>query len=274
MPGWSMINGVWREMWGSSPNIDGVFRDTDIYANINGVARLIYSHELSEDDVTGFRLVYKRKDNPEHSHFPNLKFNPKLPVRVNLTGSNPGSMDLSEKGILFQYTNDDVGEEGLYMYEGHLYAVLYNDEIIDIMGSQDGVGTDGRVSTPFSTDGTAWQTAKITHMGINIDASLTYQTFGYWMFGWNSFFSTDHWLDPTVYPEKGPNKNTLRVNSYSILPADSRESTFAPTCQIGIARDMSSPTDNMIGSYGALDQSVGCIRLNGTPKPFVVEVYD
>lgn len=274
MPGWTMINGVWREMWTSMPKIDDVTRCSNIYTKINGVNRVIYSHSLTENDIVGFRMVYKRSPMKKHPDFPHLSFNPNLPVLVSLTGDTIGSMDTNHKGILFEYSNARVKEEGIWMYQGSLYAVLTNNELLDISLTKADVGPDDRISVDIPSIGNAWASNRIAGLSIQIGYTLVYETFGYFMAGWNSFFSTDHWIDPTNYPEKGPNEKSLPVNSYNMLPIESRESTFDAVAQIGIARDMSSPVNNMIGSHGLLDQTIDNIWVNGVNKPFVIEMYD
>lgn len=274
MPGWTMINGVWREMWTAMPKTDGVTRSSNIYTKINGVNRVIYQHEITESDIIGFRMVYKRSVTKKHPDFPNLSFNPNLPVIVSLTGDTIGSMDMNYKGILFEYSNERVKEEGIYMYEGSLYALLSNDELVDIPLTKADVGPDDRIPTSIPNGNHAWVSNRVAGLSIQVGYTLTYETFGYFMAGWNSFFSTDNWIDYTNYPDKDRNEKSLPVNSYNMLPIESRESTFDTIAQIGIARDMSSPTNNMIGSHGLLDQTIDNIWVNGIKKPFVIEMYD
>ncbi len=274
MPGWSMINGVWREMLRPTPNINNVVRNSDVFANINGVTRVIYARAIDPSEVVGFRMVYKRSTTRKHPSFPELSYNPNLPVTVFLTGDTKGTMDGNEKGIILEYSNERPDEEGILMYEGRLYMVLLNGDIIDVTRSCDDVGWEETGDPGNQGIEHAHATSKIMDLSIYINYTSRYEAFGYNMFGWNSFFSTEDFLDYTRYPDKGPNKNITVQNSYNILPVYRRWSTFDAVAKIGIARDMTDPDKNMIGSYGVLDQSIHHIFLEGEPKPFVVELYD
>lgn len=274
MPGWTMINGVWREMWGSSSNIDGVIRDDNIYCNINNVVRVIHERSLDSSSIVGLKLVYKRSSTLKHTDLPHLSDNPNLPVKVNLTGDSIGKMDTSEKGILFQYGAKNIEAEGVAVYEGYLFGILSNGEIIDITRSKPDVGSDERFDTGIPGYNDVWVTNRISGINIRLEAQVWYESFGLYTFGWNNFFSTECFLNDHNYPNKGPSSDYKRFEKYQILPQDYTCDTFSPVAKIGIARDMHGDFNHMIGSHGAISQTLQVVVIDGKEKPFSVEIYD
>ncbi len=272
------INGVWRTIQTPLVNINGVWRDSDVMVRHNGVWREQHNSRLKERDIIGFRMVYKYVENALHPEFPNLKPNKKVPAEVQLTGENTGSMDLTEKGIVFRYVRegykDDPAylgwkDEGLLKYEGRMYAVLTDDTILDIPAcTTSNVSLDQQYgSIPY------YMTNLFSDMVITLEAWVTYESYGYYMNGWNNLFYKEPFIDPTNYPDKDLHKNIKTLNSYIILPVEKRNRTFDSVASIGIARNMTSAENNMIGSYGALSHTIFNITVNGVPKPFVIELY-
>lgn len=274
MPTSTNINGVWREMWSGHAMINGVWRDLDSWVNVNGVWRETFKHGIEESDIAEFRLVYKFMEVAKHPDYPNLSVNRNLPIIVKLTGDTLGSVDMNQKGIVFEYSNEDYPTEGIAVYRGDLYAVLTNNEIINVGLSISDAASDKRIPGNVPGINEAWATNKLSNLSITIEGYALYESYGYYMAGWNSIFSKEQFLDTTNYPDKGPHKNKLLLNSYDILPIEKRVDTFDSAAYIGIARDMTSESNNMIGSYGVLDHSISAITVNGVSKPFVVELYN
>lgn len=267
------VNGVWREAWSVSINVNGVWRDSDSLVNINGVMRESFTHEIEEEDIVGFRMVYKRNQTKKHPEFPHLKFNPNLPVITSLTGETPGFMDLNEKGFVFQYERDHVDEEGICVYDGTLYAVLINDALINVCETKDTSGQDDRIPIDIPSISEAWSTNRVQELKIQLQGMLMFDSHGYYMSGWNNLFGKDQFIDTSDYTIKD-NKNYIYLNSYNILPISNRNERFNTLSSIGIARDMHTVDVNMVGSYGVLDHTISWISVNDIKKPFVIEVYD
>lgn len=267
------INGVWRETWSTAVNVNGVWREADVYSNVNGVWRENYNIELTEEDIIGFRIVYKLNKNKKHPIHSHLVYNSDLPARIALTGDTAGSMDFERKGVVFEYENTYPEREGIMMYEGKLYAVLKNDQVIDIGQTKEFWSNDDRLPSNAPDITEVWATNKISNLSIQIEAYLLYESNGFYFAGWNSLFNKTQFTDPTLFPD-GEDKNIHYMNSYNILPIESRENTFDSIASIGIARDMHMENTNMVGSYGNLDHTIYWITVNGIKKPFVFEIYE
>lgn len=266
------INEVWRDVWSSHVKINGVWRDSDVSVNINGVWREVYKNEISADEILGFRLVYtfaKYKSHPDH---PSLCPTHNLPVTFALTGDSIGNMDLTQKGVLLEYERDYPFKEGIFAYEGHLYAELINGVLIDVGLSKAPGEVDDRNTSASGID-ESWSSSKLTNLDINITGYTFHESHGYYTAGWNSMFSTIENIDKSIYPYEEAHKSTTALNRYQILPLSSRDPDFAPIATIGIARDMHSADKNMVGSYGRLDHTITDIYLNGYKKPFTIEYY-
>lgn len=271
MPGWTMVNGVWREMWGSRSKVNDIVRDTNIYCNINGVTRVIHERELLEGSVIGFRLVYTRNKSKRHFLLPHLSYNPNLPTTIAVVGATH-EMDTSEKGVIFHYNAKDYDEEGILMYEGRLYAVLNDGNLVDVIQSRPDPGTDEPIDA--GPIGVAWVTNRIMTLSIKIEARLTYEGYGFAVFGWNSMFRQEQTLPDRNESANVPDKNLGMLNSYDILPIERRVDDFYTVASIGIARDTHDADNHMIGSHGFLSQTIERIWVNDEMKPFIVEVYD
>ena len=267
------VRGVFRDTWSVHTNVNGVWRDIDQYVNVNGVYRQLYKHSIEESDIIGFRMVYKRLDSITHPDHPDLLVNHNLPVKMDLTGDTAGNMDTNQKGVVFQYDRTEYEKEGICVYKGDLYAVLTNNEIVNIGLTVSSVIPDTRIPG-IPAVGDAWSTNKLEHLNIEIDAYILYESNGYHMSGWNSLFGKTQFTDPTDFPDTLDYKKIYQLNSYNILPIDSRDELFDSSAYIGIARDMHSDEANMVGSYGVIDHTICEIRVNGIVKPFVFEIYD
>lgn len=274
MPVSMKINGVWRDLWSSQAMINGVWRDLESWVNINGVWRESFKHNIEESDIIGFRMIYKLMNVAKHPDYPKLTVNKDLPVIVTLSGKNQGKMDGSTKGILFQYSNEEYEKEGIIVYRGDLYAELATGQIVNVGMSISDVGCD--VRTPGNIPGMieSWSTNKLGKLSITMNGYVLYNATGYSMAGWNSLFNKNQFIDPSDHSDQGPYKNKLQLNSYNILPIENRIDSFDSAAYIGIARDMTSDTGNMIGSHGVLDHTITAIYVDGVSKPFVVELYN
>ena len=272
------INGVWRNLSTPFVNINGVWRESDVMINAGGVWREQHPRELDESDILGFRLVYKLVEDAYHPEHPMLRTNRGIPSEIRLTGEHVGYMDTTNKGIIFRYLREGYKDdpaylgwkyEGLLKYEAHLYAVLIDESVVDIISST--TPATERILPHGSIP--HYITNKFSKLDITMEAWVVYESYGYYMNGWNSLFNKDQLLDPTRYPNKELHKNMKHLNSYIILPVEKRDKAFDSVASIGIARDMTSEDTNMVGSYGTLTHTIFDINVNGVSKPFVVELY-
>ena len=269
------VNGVWRKPTAMYANINGVWRDTDQYVNVNGVWRKTYERKIIEEsDIKGFRIVYTRITKLKHPDYPDLTINHNLPVKFDLTGEDIGIMNLSWKGVVFQYDRFQYKEEGLLAYRGDIYAELIDEELVNVgLTLPELIPDENRYLGTYPYLDT-WNYDRINHLNIEMDGYVLYESNGYQMKGWNSLFNKHQFIDPTEYPDTMDYKKQYRMNSYRILPIESRDEFFDASAYIGIARDMHSADGNMIGSYGVIDHTFNSIRVNGVEKPFVIEIYN
>lgn len=269
------IDGVWRPLWSCHAKINGEWRDIGEYTGkIDGEHREIYRHEILESDINGFRLVYKLSTNKTHPMFPHLVTNRKLPVKFSVTGENPG-MNTSVKGVLYQY--DKTGyEEGILMYEGILYAVLNSGPVVNVCLAKDTKvnNDDERFSGTAPDMIEAWSTNKMSSLSIQLNGYLAFESYGYYMSGWNSLFELEHFTDPNKYPINDLTTDVQLSISRTILPINKRSTTYDNVASIGIARNLTTPDNNMIGSYGILDHTINSITVNDIVKPFTIEIYN
>lgn len=269
MPSLININGIWRENK-SFVNINGVLREADSMVNINGIWREASNTErvITEEDIKNFVLSYKLNKKKQHDQFPWLSYNKDIPASISLTGDISGEINLNEKGIEYQYDRHNVvhevvienKEEGIKMYESHLYAILQDDTPIDVCCID--------INENDSTLGEN----KITNLKIEIQATLMYEANGYYMAGWNSICNKNQFIITDDDP-RSPGKSFKYLNQYKILPVSERDPDFQPLMQIGIARDLTHAEINMVGSYGILDQTIHWISVNGIKKPFIIGIY-
>lgn len=263
------VNGVWRE---SNPlvNINGVWRESDSLVNINGVWREASSKEriISEEDIKSFSFAYHLNKKMKHPTFPWLSYNENIPASIDLIGDISGEFNLNEKGVEFQYDRNNVihevvienKEEGIKMYESHIYAILQDDTPIDVC-CIDNIDT-----------GSSLGENKITNLKIEVQATLMYEANGYYMAGWNNICNKDQFII-TEDDSRSTGKNFKYLNGYKILPTTDRDERFQPLIQIGIARDLTHAGINMVGSYGVLDHTIHWISVNGIKKPFTIGIY-
>lgn len=253
------VNGEWKESWNQCVKVDGEWRPANVFMKVNGEWKESYHYELTEKDIIGFKLIYSVNPKRKHLYHYHLNYNPTLPVRFDLTGKHIGQMDTTEKGVLYQYLNEDNDNEGVLMYEGRMYAIHTSGILIDV----------GLI--PSSTDKSIG-IGRIQNNSIEVVATTTYQCFGYYMAGWNSFFDHQDFIDYTVFPDIGPHDGYNEIPNLKLLPLKQRSEDFASIASIGIARDIETPVRNMVGNHGSLSQSIHKITMNGIEKPFLIEI--
>lgn len=257
------INGVWRDVQQGCTKINGVWRDTNSWAKINGVWRETFEDIITEESIKGFHLVYLLNKEKTHPSYPKLIYNAKIPYKVSCAGENVGIMDTTNKSIVFEYSRNEYKEEGIVMYEGTLYAELTNGKYVDI--------------SHINTSSLA-QNVRLFNRTKDLEITLqgysTYESYGYFVDGWNNFFETETFLNKENMPIEKADKNIHTLNLYHILSVAQRSDIYDSVASIGIARDMTSPTHNMVGSMGTIDQTIQAIYCNGVSKPFVIEIYN
>ena len=250
MPTKINVNGVYREAT-NYVNVNGVFRKADSWHNINNVWRKSSTNKISINDITGFKLIYTLNRNKQYLQYPELMFNKNLPVNIKLAGNNPTKMDDSPKSIVFQYSRDNPDESGIFVYDGILYAIINDDNLINISGLTFISGMD----------------YDIENFSLMIQGYNLYESYKTPMAGWNTFFNINN-----IMPDGSMDKKVNLLNSYNILPILDRDDSYDSVASIGIARNI-YPGSNMLGSYGTIDQTIEKIYLNDVTKPFVIEIY-
>lgn len=259
------INGVYRETENEYTRICGVWRESNQYVRINGVWREVSGNkEISEADILGFRLVYVLNKDATHPKYPDLKYNPKIPYIADLAGDNVGIMDLTHKSMIFEFDRDEYKEEGIIRFDGTLYAVLTNGELINISSIVNDSYENKRLKDYQRTQ----------NLTINMRGYMLYELYGRYMDGWNNFFTTEKFMMTDLQPSEYERRDVHLIHLEHFLPVPKREEYYTPVAMIGIARDMHSPEDNMIGSKGTIDHTLQEIYVNGVLKPFVIEVYE
>lgn len=258
------INGVFRDNESESARINGVWRDTYHWVKINGVWREVSGgSNITESDIVGFRLVYVLNKHKLHPDYPHLKYNPKIPYIADLAGENVGVMDMTFKSMVFEFNRDEYKEEGIIMFEGTLYAVLKNGNVVNISGIDNDSSLVKNVRLYNKTKG-----LDITMRGYSM-----YELHGRFIDGWNNFFTNKKFMMMNNLPGGPDDRHVNLIHLEHFLPVEEREETYSPIASIGIARDMSSPDNNMIGSKGTLDHTLQEIYVNEVQKPFVIEIY-
>lgn len=257
------IDGEWRDLYVPYAKVEGEWHPGNIYTKIDGEWICTYKYSLDPSDIAEFRLIYARAKYKRHPQHPQLVDNPEVPHIMSLTGEHIGISDTTEKGVIFEYTNDLPDTEGICAYEAHMYVVTKSGLMIDVC-------TDGIY--PQTPNGNEFGSDRIKHLDITITGIISYQTFGYYMAGWNSLFNHNEHIDYTVYPDKGPHEKSTGISGYHLLTPEHRESSFTSVASIGIARDMSTPVTNMVGNHGKLSQSITDVIVNGNSFPFVIEI--
>lgn len=269
------VNGKQHEVWSQHVKVNGEWRKCQQFVKVNGLWRKVYSPEINPDDIVGFKIVYKLcSKNSSFQQYPDLKVNYNLPVEFGLTGTNKGHMDIDEKGVILEYKNDFPDMEGIIMWEANLFAILKNNVYINIGKSKPLGSEDERITKEESQTYESWATDKLSIFSISIQGYLTHESYGYYTSGWNSLFQTENCIDPTIYENNKLTVYRKTIESYNLLPIENRDNIWEETAKIGIARDMKSKWNNMVGSHGKFDQTIQSIWLNGIEKPFTIEIIN
>lgn len=271
MPAYEKINGVWKEVWGTYVKVDGVWRDVDMSTKVDGVWRTTHVNDIKESDINEFHLIYKLNPNKEYPDYPNLKTNLNMPVTFALTGDNFGMND-STKGVIYHYERFG-NEQGILMYEAHLYAVLQNGCIIDVSSSKNTKvnNDDQRIPGPTIDIPEVWITSRMKSLSIQLEGYTFYEAFRYHMHGWNSLFDNNQHLLPDPYTSDIPYRDTNLIDGRILFPVENRLSSYDNVASIGIARTLTDQ-ENMIGAYGTMDHTIKSIKVNGVSKPFIIDI--
>jgi len=249
------VNGVFREPPEVASLVNGVWRKhKKIFININGVFRNTFNKKERPLVVKHFIIEYALNKFRKHPDFPTLRYNRKIPYKFQINKYNYlSNLDLNEKSLLFEYNNSKYEEEGIIMFEGHIYLVTLADEKIDI----------GQIPIDY----------RLHDINLTISYEVVDENYGYEVFGWNSIFSANQFIHSKGKPDV-INQYHSRVNDMIIAPEWKRNEDYNPTLDIGIARDMTHPNKNMIGSRGVMTHTIYDIKVNGESKPFQIEIIE
>lgn len=265
------VDGVWKEVWGTYVKADGVWRNADMSTKVNDEWKISHTNDIQESDIVEFRLIYKLNPDKKHPLFPNLKTNLNMPIEFSLTGDNIGMND-STKGVVYHYERFG-DEEGILMYEGALYAVLKNGCIVKASSCTNTKvnNDDERIPGPIPSIPEVWITSRMQSLNIQIEGYVLFESFRYHLYGWNSLFDTTQFLLQDPYTKDEPYQDIKHIDSRIILPVENRLNTFDTIASIGVARNLKT-VDTMYGAYGTLDHTIKSIKVNGIPKPFMIEI--
>lgn len=268
------INGNWKDNWSAHVKIDKTYHDSDVYSKIDGVWKCIHKHFIEANDISGFRMIYKlnRSDDQKHPLFDHLRFNPRLPVEI-YPSSGADLIDHSIKGIAYRYlprgsSGIQEYEEGILMYNGILYAILTTEEAIAVSYSTETKvnNDDGKLPGSSIDEHEGWVSNRMSRMSLTLTGYTQFTDAEGFVSGWNSFFDKNQHLSLPANQHYAPSR--------SFLPLEARATSFYELAQLGIARNLTKPDNNMTGSKGVLGQVITGIKLDGVMKPFSIEVYD
>lgn len=274
------VAGVQRRVINTYANINGVWRQSTEYVNIDGIYREIDDFSITESKIIGFKIVYISNHNAKYPDLPNLSYNPNIPATLSYIGNNAKSMDLLSKGVMFQYNNtlepdqleDNLDQEGILKYTGHLYAFLANGLVVDVTPTNDIVGWETRYpvnSIPGMSE--TWNLNKMNNLDIQIYSKIQYRVNGINTEGWNRIFTKTNYTGQ-LSPVHQMDEFTLPPEFIHILPVSSRSDDFYEFAEIGIARDIHTPGRNMVGSHGYFSHNFVMVNVNGVSKPFAIEI--
>ena len=265
---YTRVNGSFRTVNPSLVKINGVFREaTNQYVKVNGVFREVTSSKpLREEDIIGFKFIYRLNKNKKHPDFPNLKYNKKVPYNVSVTGEDWKSMNDTDKSIIFEFNRDEYKEEGIVCYEGQMFAIDRNNKMYDISGIS-------HIPNNFNKMN---QYNLFKNITIKINAKYRWELFGYHLYGWNNFFNNKKFEfhnKLTDLPITPGGRFSYDIKDFIMLPSENRDKNYSNIATIGIARDETTVNKNMVGSKGILDHTINDVFVNGVKKPFMIEIY-
>lgn len=183
MPIFIRKNGLWKEIEQPYSRVEGKIKETDVYTRVDGKPRLVFG-KVTAADILGFRMVYYPKKDAEYIDIPTLKFNLDLPVLMHET-DRADVMDIGHKGVVYEFFDTHVEQDGILMYEGRLLAVLKNGMLLDIFGNPEPIpGLDAPLVT------------KSMDFTVMVSYDVRYQGYGTHTRGWNSMWSSVQFLKP------------------------------------------------------------------------------
>lgn len=264
------VNGEPRRVSNIYANIDGDWRSTTVFANIDGSFTMIDDFCITEEMITGFKIIYVSDHDAIHTALPNLRYNPNIPASLSLTGQS-SEMDTEHKGVIFQYTNDNEPDqisnneqEGILKYQARIYAILRTGLIIDVTSANDDM------VQPRSTE--KYNSNRLGNLDIKICMKIGYVVNGIHTDGWNSLFDTSNHIGNLSQGHEFEQAESP-AEYISIFPSSNRKDSFSEVAEIGIARDLHTPDKNMIGSHGNFTHDYSEILVDGVSKPFSIEIY-
>lgn len=260
-------NGSYRTINSSLVKVNGVFRESNNqYVKVNGIFREVSSSKpLTEEDIIGFKFIYRLNKNKIHPDFPNLKFNKKVPYNIYVTGENWKEMNDTDKSVLFEFNRNEYKEEGIVCYDGQLFAIDKNNKMYNV--------TSISHIPDYYEERNQYNLFK--NITIKINAKYRWELFGYHLYGWNNFFTGNKFefhnklSDLPITPGGRFSKD---MKDFVILQPEFRDKNYSNLATIGIARDSSTAKKNMVGSKGILDHTINDVIVNGIKKPFMIEI--
>ena len=267
---YNRVNGEIHEAHALSVKVKGEWRKGRQFTKVNGEWIETHSLDIPDKDIVGFKMVYKRCSiNKKHSLYPNLQVNYNLPINIKLSGDLSSEMNMNPKGVIFEYFRDDPESEGILMYEGILFAVLSNGIYVNVSSE------NNSQRVPYYVQGINeyWNCGRLSNSSVELVATMQYENNGYFVAGWNSMFSTEHFMDQSDYNTKVSTKEEKEISPLIMTPITSRDKSFSDLCTIGIARDVHDKYNNMIGIVGYFDHYIYQIKVNVNKKPVVVEIH-
>lgn len=205
MPIFIRMNGLWKEVEQPYVKVDGKIRTTDVYTRVDGKPRLVFG-KVKASEIIGFRMVYYVKQDAEYIDIPDLKFNPNLPVRMSPT-DHANHMDDYGKGVVYEFFDTNVNEEGILMYEGRLLAMLKNGMLLDIFGNPDPIpGLDAPLVT------------KSMDFTLSVTYDVRYQGYGLHTRGWNSMWSSTQFLKPDTTNANYFHEDVRFTSNHMLVP--------------------------------------------------------
>lgn len=254
-------------------NIGGVWKPTTVFANIDGSFTVADDFCITKENVDGFKIIYASDHNATYEELPHLKYNPKIPASLTLTGVSAG-MDLQQKGVFFQYSTDNEPDqinrneqEGILKFYARIYLLLKSGIVVDITSAKNYNGYDPDTSVEKANFN------RLGNASIQVRYNLRFKVNGINTDGWNSVFSTTNHIG-NLRPGYEYDHEELNSMTINISPENKRERDYHKIAEIGIARDLHTPDRNMIGSYGNFTHTYESITIDGVRKPFLIEIHE
>ena len=237
------INGVYRS-GDDYACINGVWRNVNNSVMVNGVWRNASPKTIDIDNIKGLCILYTPNKVLKYQGNKELQYNENIPYSINTTSIE---FDGNPKSIIFQYTYEQPRVEGIVLYTSTTYFITWDNEMFNV--------------DEFDLDD-----------DLKIYGSTSYESIGVPVLGWNQFYSTENNI-PTNRSLKYQ-KNVQRVSSCNIFPTYRRHDKYHHRALIGIARDMKTYHQNMVGSHGTLDHTITKVILKDKAIPFILKTKE